>query len=118
MSDEEKATDPKPELSERLDSLVHELMRKANEDGIITDEEKAIVDGIKLTVQNFEDRMKLASTSDLFTDDELYELSYFQKAAVATAWHVASADRKLTDDEQILIKHLKLLLTEFDAPSK
>lgn len=100
----------KKELSERLDNLVKELFKKANEDGIVTDEERAILDGVELTLKDFDHRLKLAYQSGLFTEDELEELADFRHAAVATAWHVASADQKLSEDEQELIKHLKKLL--------
>ena len=89
-----------------LQNLLNTILFVAMDDGVITDDELAILKQVKLDVKSLrikiEDATKLVNSSN----EELTLLNEFKKNLLQNAYDISREDRKITIEERNLINSL------------
>ncbi len=92
------------------DVIVQDLLNKivfvALEDGIITEDELAILKQVKFDVKTIRDRLKNVGSQLEEKSTEAKLLNEFSKDIVQNAYNISQNDRVITDDERKLINTL------------
>lgn len=92
------------------DVIVQDLLNKivfvALEDGIITEDELAILKQVKFDVKTIRDRLKNVGNQLEEKSTEAKLLNEFSKDIVQNAYNISQTDRVITDDERKLINTL------------
>lgn len=97
--------------------LFNQLLQKAQEDNVISNEEQAILDKIELDVDKYEKLLKSALEDDVITQTEAKELTDFRANILDGAWVVADGDSIINSDEAVLLNLLLKLLKKMDLDS-
>ena len=92
------------------DIIVQDHLNKivfvALDDGIITEDELAILKQVKVDVKTIRDRLKSAGSQLEEKSTEAKLLNEFSKDIVQNAYNISQNDRVITDDERKLINTL------------
>ena len=92
------------------DVIVQDLLNKiifvALEDGIITEDELAILKQVKIDVKTIRERLKSVGSQLEEKSTEAKLLNEFSKDIVQNAYNISKNDRVITDDERKLINTL------------
>ncbi len=98
---------------EKLQNLLTDIMMIALEDGIITDEEMAILKRIKLDIKELQHKIENGLNSENLSEEEKTQLKEWKKAILKNAYELSSEDFNITRDERALISGLvKLMMFE------
>lgn len=96
------------ERLQRIKTAIEKIIEKANDDGVITEEECNI---IKAAKEGFSKYMELLSSSmedGIIDQDEMNRLIDLEEKIMSDTYFVAMQDDNLSFDEMILLKTLLL----------
>ena len=96
---------------EELRSALEHIIEKAKEDGVITEDEKRLIETTEKNLKDYEKLVNLALEDGVITQDERNKLIDLEEKILADAYDTAKEDNALTLDEANLIK---ILITSFD----
>ncbi len=97
-----------------MQKLFGKLLDKAKEDGVITDEEQAILDQVKINIDDYEKLLHRALDDNIITEDEAKELRNSRAKMLDTAWVTADKDAEIDSDEASLLNLLLSLLKKIE----
>ncbi|OLS21501.1 MAG: hypothetical protein HeimC2_09300 [Candidatus Heimdallarchaeota archaeon LC_2] len=89
-----------------VQNLLNKIIFVALEDGIITEDELAILKQVKIDVKTIRDRLKSIGSQLEEKSTEAKLLNEFSKDVVQNAYNISQNDRVITDDERKLINTL------------
>lgn len=89
-----------------VQNLLNKIIFVALEDGIITEDELAILKQVKIDVKTIRDRLKSVGSQLEEKSTEAKLLNEFSKDVVQNAYNISRNDRVITDDERKLINTL------------
>ncbi len=95
---------------EKLQRILTDAMLIALEDGIITDDEMAILKQLKMDVKELQERIETVIKEGDLTDEEKQELKTLKKKILKNAYDTSSRDFNITKDERALISGLVKLI--------
>lgn len=98
--------------SEEFSEIMKKLFEKANEDGIVSAEEEAIISRAKIDLEKYVHMVEKAKEDGIIDLGESKQLEEFKHRILSNAGIIAAKDFKVTQDEKLLIKRLAELLTE------
>ncbi|MDH5400946.1 MAG: hypothetical protein OEZ01_03040 [Candidatus Heimdallarchaeota archaeon] len=90
----------------RINEALNSLIQKASEDGIITNEERKIIDIAKQNIISYEKLVHEAIEDNIITKQEELKLLELENQLLSDTYHVALEDKALDEDEIILLKIL------------
>lgn len=97
-----------------LDITLNQLMEKAREDGLITDEENELIQQIKVDVETYTKILKESMKDGVISKEEGRKLQEFKQYIINSAENVAMRDGKISEAEKELIQRLSnLIITYF-----
>lgn len=91
---------------EKLQNLLTDIMMIALEDGIITDDEMAILKRLKMDIKQLREKIENAIQKGDLTDEEKTELKRLKKMILKNAYETSSKDFNITKEERALISGL------------
>lgn len=95
-----------------LQNLMNKMIFVALEDGVITEDELAILKQLKLDITDIRNRVLEAENLPDISNDERKKLDDFSKDILQNAYDISKNDHVINDDERKLINTLiKSLLT-------
>ncbi len=97
---------------ERLKRGFELLRARAMEDGIITQEEAAILEAVETNLAKYEKLVEDAAEDGIITQDEKNQLIDFEEKIMSDAYFVADEDNQVSKDEAELIKVLIKVIDE------
>ena len=90
----------------KLQNVLTELFLKAHEDGIITNDEHAILDQVKLDAQKYAEELQIALEDHIITVDERSKLLKLKKDLLQNAYEKSREDNIISKEElRILLKN-------------
>ena len=89
-----------------LQKVLTNLLQKALEDGVITEEEKNILKQIKTDFQSFKILIEQVEADGIITEEEKNLIEKFKKKIVRNAYTTSTKDHIITNDERKLISML------------
>lgn len=89
-----------------LQNLMNTILYVAMDDGVITEDELAILKQVKLDINSLRKTIQEAEKSDFTTNDEVKQLSHFRKNLIQNAYDISKSDHIITQDERNLINTL------------
>ena len=92
------------------------LFNKAEEDGLISEDEKQIIDSVELSVERYEKELEKALEDGILTEDEIFLLVSLKKDILLDAWNKAEDDWQLSKEEEELIVLLQVFLANLSFP--
>ncbi|OLS20903.1 MAG: hypothetical protein HeimC3_38140 [Candidatus Heimdallarchaeota archaeon LC_3] len=95
-----------------MTNLVRDLMVEANKDGIITEEERKLIDTVSVDLETYFDALNHALEDGIITPDEEEKLEEIKENILKRTYIVARKDQKITDDERNLMKKLASYMVE------
>ena len=102
--------------NKKIRDVIQLLFKKAEEDGIITKDEKQIIDSVELSVEHYEEELEKALEDGVLTEDEIYLLVSLKKDILIDAWDKAEDDWELSKEEEELIIVLQIFLANLSFP--
>lgn len=95
----------------KFEEIIVQLFQTAGEDGVVSEEEGAIIMKVKQDLQKYIDGLKQSQQGDnsLTQSMQLIEL---KNDIISNAGVIAAGDYEITDDEKVLIRKLIELLSE------
>ena len=98
----------------KFEETILRLFEKAAEDGLISDEEGAIIMSIKVDLDEYVKAVKIAEEDGKITIEEALELEELKNKIVVKAGIIAAKDYTIREDEKKLIKKLiEILKNEY-----
>ncbi|MCE7735996.1 MAG: TerB family tellurite resistance protein [Candidatus Heimdallarchaeota archaeon] len=97
---------------------VRELMTTAKNDGIITPEEKDIIDQVRIDADSYSLILKESLSDGLIDSNEAERLDDLKQMIIDRAELIAKVDGVLDNDEKMLIKKLSDILNNHYKHSK
>ena len=97
-----------------MQKLYDKLIDKAKEDGVITEEEQAILDQVKINIEDYEKLLSEALDDNIITEDEAKELRNTRAKMLDSAWITADKDAEINPDEAGLLNLLLNLLKKIE----
>ncbi|MCH8908838.1 MAG: hypothetical protein IH840_17265 [Candidatus Heimdallarchaeota archaeon] len=98
----------------QITEVYNKILQKAKEDGVITDEEQAILDRLKLDVDKYKEMLKKAKADNIITEGEARELQELRAKMIDRAYHTADQDSVIDSDEASILNLLLKLLRKVD----
>jgi hypothetical protein len=92
------------------------LFNKAEENGLISEDEKQIIDSVELSVERYEKELEKALEDGILTEDEIFLLVSLKKDILLDAWNKAEDDWQLSKEEEELIVLLQVFLANLSFP--
>ena len=96
----------------KLQNVLTELFLKAHEDGIITGDEHAILNQVKLDAQKYAEELHIALEDHIITSDEKNKLLKLKKDLLQNAYEKSREDNIISKDEKALISLLIKILVQ------
>jgi hypothetical protein len=96
----------------KLQNVLTELFLKAYEDGIITNDEHAILNQVKLDAQKYAEELQIALEDHIITSDERNKLLMLKKDLLQNAYEKSREDNIISKDEKALISLLIKILVQ------
>ena len=87
-----------------FDIVMEELLEEALKDGVITEEERAIIDSFRVDLSSYQDILRRAQRDGVISGDEVRQLDTLRLQVSENARKVALSDEVVSDDEQALIR--------------
>ena len=91
---------------ERLKLGIEKIVEKANDDGVITEEEYKIINVAKNGLSKYMDLLSEAMEDGVIDQSEMDALIALQEEIMSDSYFVAMEDNQLDFDEMILLKTL------------
>ncbi len=92
------------------DVVIKKLAEKALADGVITEEEKAIINAAKFNFLILESFIKQALADGILDRKEWANIGFLESEVLRRAWEVAEADSVISEDEKALLDTLLHLI--------
>ena len=89
-----------------MTNVVRDLMVTANKDGVITDDEKALIDVVTVDLNMYQQALTDALKDGIITEEEQQKLDEIKDKILKHMYHVAGKDKKITADERALIEKI------------
>ena len=89
-----------------MTNLVRDLMVEANKDGIITDEERKLIDTVSVDLETYFDTLDHALEDNIITSEEEEKLEEIKENILKRTYVVARKDQIISEDEQKLMAKL------------
>lgn len=102
--------------SNNIRDVLRLLFKKAEEDGLINEDERKIIDSVELSIDLYEDELKKSLMDGVLTEEEASRLSSLKKDILINAWSRAENDWHLSRDEEELIVLLQVFLANLSLP--
>ena len=99
-----------------LQNILTQIFIQAEEDGIITKEEKELLNQIKIDLQEYNSLLKNALEDGVITEDEEKMLHQFKKKLLKSAYDLSRKDNLIDKDEREIISLLVKLLIHNEEP--
>ncbi|MHA2028772.1 MAG: hypothetical protein ACXAC2_11765 [Candidatus Kariarchaeaceae archaeon] len=103
------------EINHAIKKSIYDLFEVAMFDGVISNDEQAILDQIKLDFEKLEKQLVEMLKSDLEEDEFQSVINDFLKKAVNHATAIANEDDFITEDEEFLIRRIQDFIEELGA---
>ncbi|OLS25715.1 MAG: hypothetical protein HeimC2_17710 [Candidatus Heimdallarchaeota archaeon LC_2] len=97
-----------------MQKLYAKLLDKALEDGIITEEEQAILDDVKMNIGDYEKLLSEALEDEIITEKEAKDLRNSRAKMLDMAWLTADKDAEIDPDEAGLLNLMLNLLKKIE----
>ena len=97
-----------------MQKLYAKLLVKAKEDGIITGEEQAILDQVKMNIEDYENLLVEALEDNIITESEAKDLRNSRAKMLDMAWLTADKDAEINSDEAGLLNLMLSLLKKIE----
>lgn len=98
-------------------SLFHETIKElffvAKKDGVLTDQERAILDQVTVDVRIYTEALELALSDGMIDDKEIKKLTKLKEKIIIDAKKTANEDRVLDQDEKELIQKISEVLNKY-----
>jgi hypothetical protein len=94
----------------KFEDTIVRLFEKASEDGIISDEEGALIMSIKLDLEEYVQAVNKAEEDGVITVEEALKLGELKNRMVVNAGIIAAKDYHISQDEKSLILKLVEIL--------
>lgn len=95
-----------------LADIYKKLLKKAEEDGVITPDEKAILFKVKMEGTAYDENLRLAYNDQIISEKEREKLTYLRSNLYKASERQAKKDNVITNDEKELLTLLMKLLKE------
>ncbi|OLS28758.1 MAG: hypothetical protein HeimC2_04880 [Candidatus Heimdallarchaeota archaeon LC_2] len=89
---------------------IRELMEAAKKDGVITPEEKDIIDQVRVDADSYNMMLEESLTDGTINEQESERLNDLKQMIIDRAELIAKVDGEFDDDEQFLLKKLSDIL--------
>ena len=89
-----------------LQGLLNKILFVAMEDGIITDDELAILKQVKLDIASLRTKIIEAEKSTDVSEEDTLRLKEFRKNLLQNAYNISKSDKVITQDERNIINCL------------
>ncbi len=99
----------------QLQNILTTIFIQAVQDGIITPEEKSLLDKIKIDMRKYKELLNTALEDGIITDDEEKALSDFRKRLLRSAYEISRKDHNIDRDEREIISLLVKLLIHHES---
>lgn len=93
---------------EKIKGAIDKMVKKAEEDGIITDNEAKIIESAKNVLNEYKEMVTKAKEDNVITQDELNTLIDLEEKLISESYFEAMDDEDLDKDEMTLLKTLIL----------
>ncbi len=100
-----------------LQEIFEKLIQLAFEDGLITEDEQRLLDGIQLKLDELEKAIEEALIDHYLSAEEEHILKEKRSEIMDEAWRIVTSDNVITQDESILVKALINLLRHIQLTS-
>ncbi len=100
----------KKKPQELYEELIDDLVTKALEDGILTDDEAAIIDEVEIKLKEFYQYLEEALADNIMDKDETKKLKIMRSKILEDTWNVSNRDTIINKDEAELLKIIVKLL--------
>lgn len=97
-----------------MQKLYEALLTKALEDGVISKDEQAILDQVKMNVLDYEKLLSEAFEDGIIDEDEAKQLRDSRAKMLELAWMEADTDAMINTDEAGLLNLLLSLLKKIE----
>ena len=95
-----------------MTNLVRDLLATASKDGMVTPDEKAIIDAVQIDLETYFAALQKAMEDGIITPDEEKRLEKIKEAIVRNAWLVAQKDNRISEDERALVTKIASYMVE------
>jgi len=102
--------------SKKIRDVILLLFNKAEEDGLISEDEKQIIDSVEISVERYEKELEKSLEDGVLNEEEISLLSTLKKDVLLDAWDKAEDDWHLSRDEEKLIVLLQVFLANLSFP--
>ncbi|MCY3413199.1 MAG: hypothetical protein INQ03_16285 [Candidatus Heimdallarchaeota archaeon] len=97
-----------------IDEIYNRLVKKAEQDGIISREEQNLLNRVKMTTMKFKQYYEKAKEDEIIDADESAQLEQWKKDVLLQAWDEADKDQEIQKDEAALLNLLLRLVKNLD----
>lgn len=101
-----------PEEENLFQMTIRELMEAAQKDGVITSEEKDIIDQVRVDADSYNMMLEESLSDGTINDYEAEKLGDLKQMILDRAELIAKVDGELDNDEQQLLKKLSEILNK------
>lgn len=91
---------------QNLTNIIRELLITAESDGDLDEDEKALIDKVRVDLSTYHEALEEALEDSVITKEELEELEGIKEMLVTNAVSLARTDQQITPEESALIKKL------------
>jgi len=91
---------------DKLQNILTDIFLIALEDGVISKDERAILQQIKHDMRSFRETIAKAEEDGIITEDEKKEIDEFRKTLLSNAYEVTKSDHVISADERAIISKL------------
>ncbi len=95
---------------ERIREALTQIWQKAKEDGVVTDDEQAIIDTVTSSVEKLEETFEKAAEDGIITQEERNDLYDLEEKMYSDTYFTAMSDNVLTQEEALLLRTLILTI--------
>ncbi|MFV2014247.1 MAG: hypothetical protein ACC656_02375, partial [Candidatus Heimdallarchaeota archaeon] len=93
-------------MKQNLTNLIRDVLIEAERDGTLSQDEKQLINSIKVDLPTYEDALKKAQEDNVITKEEENELNSIKERILQNVINLARKDDLVTDDERALIRKL------------
>ena len=94
------------EKLQKIRLAIDRLVEKANQDGVITDEEAKLLKKAEEGLEAYEKMVDAALEDGIITQDERNQLIDLEEQLLSDSYYTAMEDEKIDNDELLLLKTL------------
>jgi hypothetical protein len=98
----------------RAEDLLQQILNVAEEDGIISDDEQAMISSIKSNLAKYFEILDLNYEDGIITSEEQYEFYQARKKILEEALVIAREDEKITQDEFRIVQALRDVIRQIE----